>query len=255
MLEELTTFELGRFFIENQGLNGKWTSYIILDAPSLQDLPPLENWIVHKAPAVVATRARFHIFQEVMSARLKDNMRVASVPCGIMEDLLRLPTKDFENISLVGLDLDEQSLLLAAKNAHDKGIGFASFHQRDAWNLGEENAFDMLTSNGLNIYESDPARRRALFESFFKALKSGGTLVASFLTPPPALNAASPWKDVVMQDALKQKALFVDVIGAKWQNFDMPDDITAQLEAIGYKDIQILPDPSWVMPTVVATKP
>ncbi|MCA0370151.1 MAG: hypothetical protein LCH26_03500 [Proteobacteria bacterium] len=46
LLEELTTFELGRFFIENQGLNGKWTSYIILDAPSLQDLPPLESWIV-----------------------------------------------------------------------------------------------------------------------------------------------------------------------------------------------------------------
>lgn len=255
LLDELATFELGRFFIENQGLNGRWTSYLILDAPYREDLSVLESWITHRAPAVIATRARFHIFHEVMTARLKDNMRIASVPCGIMADLLRLPTSDYKGVTCVGIDLDQEGLLLAAQNAQKHGATNVSFHQKDAWHLGEENAFDVLTSNGLNIYEPDPARRAALFGSYFKALKPGGSLVTSFLTPPPVLNPDSPWVGVVQEDAIKQKAIFVDVIGAKWQNFDMPDAITAQLTAIGYKDIQILPDPNWVMPTVVATKP
>ena len=255
LLEELSTFELGRFFIENQGLNGRWTSYLILDAPQRDDLSDLESWITHRAPAVIATRARFHIFQDIMTARLKDHMRIASVPCGIMEDLLRLPIAGHKDITFAGIDLDQEGLLLAAQNAQKHGATNVSFHHKDAWNLGEENAFDLLTSNGLNIYEPDPARRAALFGSYFKALKQGGTLVSSFLTPPPILNPDSPWTGVVQEDAIKQKAIFVDVIGAKWQNFDMPDAVIAQLSAIGFQDIQILPDPNWVMPTVVATKP
>ncbi|MBA4118253.1 MAG: SAM-dependent methyltransferase [Candidatus Puniceispirillum sp.] len=255
LLDELSTFESGRFLLKNQGLDGEWISYLILDAPLREDLCPLEHWMVHRAPSALATRARFWIFQEVMTARLQDNMRIASVPCGLMEDLLHLPTQGLANIALVGIDLDENALKMAAENAQSKGFHNASFIQKDAWDLGEENAYDLLTSSGLNIYVTDPVRHEALFESFFKALKPGAVLVSSFWTPPPALNPASPWVDVDPQDALKQKVVFKDIIGAKWQNFDMPGTITAQLTRIGYKDIQILPDPNWIMPTVVATKP
>ena len=65
MLEEVSEFELGRFLLKNKGLNGYWTAYIILHALHKKDLSPLEEWIIHKAPAVKATRERFHIFQNI----------------------------------------------------------------------------------------------------------------------------------------------------------------------------------------------
>lgn len=45
--------------------------------------------------------------------------------------------------------------------------------------LKEKNAFDVITSNGLNMYESDPDRLVALYRRFFEALKPGN-LVAQF---------------------------------------------------------------------------
>ena len=50
LLDQLAAFELGRFLLGHRGLNGYWTAYLILQGPHRQDLSPLEQWILHRAP-------------------------------------------------------------------------------------------------------------------------------------------------------------------------------------------------------------
>lgn len=71
LLDELSQFELGRFLLKNQGLNGYWTSYIILHGPKQTTLCELENWLLNKSPVIKATQERFRIFQTAIQSRLK----------------------------------------------------------------------------------------------------------------------------------------------------------------------------------------
>jgi len=41
----------------------------------------------------------------------------------------------------------------------------------------------------------------------------------SFLTPPPMMSPESSWKNFVLADVIKQKALFADVLQTGWQCF------------------------------------
>lgn len=255
MLEEVVEFELGRFLLENKGLNGFWTAYVILHGPQKQNLSPLEDWALNKAPVVKATQERFKIFREHLQSRVKDDAVFASVPCGLMDDLLGLDYTNAPNAKLMGIDLDQNSLDLAAKNAEnlDKSA-MVNFANRNAWNLGVVDACDVLTSNGLNIYEKDDDKVIELYKQFYKALKTGGTLITSFLTPPPMLSPESSWKNFELQDVLKQKALFADVLQTGWQCFRTERQTLTQLEAAGFKNIQVIYDSQGMFPTVIAEK-
>jgi len=127
LLTELSEFELGRFLLTQRGLNGYWTAYVILHGPSLVGLSPLESWILHRAPGIKGTRERFFIFQQQVQKRLLNNMALASIPCGLMDDLLTLDYSELSDITLTGIDLDLSSLNLARKNAITKSIDFANF--------------------------------------------------------------------------------------------------------------------------------
>lgn len=181
-------------------------------------------------------------------------MVCASVPCGLMDDLLSLNYKDLQNIKLVGIDLDDESLKLGAENAKKHNIAFVDSLKKDAWDMGVNNEYDLLTSNGLNIYEKDDKRVIELYKSFWKALKPGGVLITSFLTPPPALSKESPWKEVNTQDAVKQKAIFSDIIQTGWQSFRTEVTTKQQLEQAGFRDIEFIYDRQHMFPTVIAKK-
>jgi SAM-dependent methyltransferase len=247
MLRELSQFDLGRFLLESKGLNGHWTAYLILEAPKKVLNNSLEQWLVHKAPAVVATRERFSIFQREIQKLSQPGASFASIPCGTMDDLLTLETTE---LKLVGIDFDPKS----TEEAQSKAVTFGKaaqcrFQVKDAWNLQIHEEFDLVTSNGLNIYEPDDNRVIELYRQFCNALKPGGTLVTSFLTPP------SVWKNYSKDDALKQKALFGDVIQAKWQTkFRFDAETRAQLQAAGFTDITVIEDSQGIFPTVVAKK-
>src|SRR5260363_143293 len=76
LLEALTQFELGRFLLHNQGLNGYWTSVII--------------------------RERFSKLQKQLCSFIKPHACLASIPCGLMDDLLLLDYSDLKDIQLTG---------------------------------------------------------------------------------------------------------------------------------------------------------
>src|SRR5690606_6418195 len=86
--------------------------------------------------------------------------------------------------------------------------GAVSFYQKDAWNLGEFEKYDLIINHGLNMYEYDEQRLILLYKEFHKALTPKGVLIFSFLTPPPALSDESTWRDFDPKAVQKQKAIF-----------------------------------------------
>lgn len=255
IFDELTAFPLGRFLLKNRGLNGYWTSFVILHGPRKSDKTPLEEWVVTRAPVVRATQERFSIFQNEVQKRLKPNMKLASVPCGVMDDFLTLDYKDSPGVQILGIDLDQESLDLAKENAQNQGLlRQCRFVKENAWALQHENEFDLIVSNGLNIYEKDDHKVAELYRNFAKALKPGGMLITSFLTPPPAFSEDSPWQDVDMADLKKQKDILSEVVQVAWQTFRSEPQTIQQLEEAGLHVIDVRYDRQKMFPTIVAEK-
>lgn len=254
LLKQLHAFELGRSLLVNGGLDGYWIAYVISYAYQKENLHPLEDWIVHNAPLAIATRQRFHTFQREIEKRLHDHMQIASIPCGLMDDLLTLDEKSHQGITLTGIDLDHTILVEAASNAQKHNKTNISFSQQDAWNLKDKERYDLVCSNGLSIYVSDYQKSVALYKNIAQTLKKNGTLITSFLTPPPALDPKSPWSLKNPADALKQKAIFVDILQAKFNAFWSQEQMQSILNEAGFMVKEIIYDEQKLFPTVIAHK-
>lgn len=259
VLDQLTEFELGRFLLANRGLNAEWTHRMVTYTPAeAAGMTPLERRVVEHLPAVLATRERFGVFRQQLQGLLKPGMTLASVPSGWMGELLLLDYAAAPDVTLVGVDLDQTALDGALALARQQGLADRlTLLRQDAWSADWSGKVDVLASNGLNIYEPDDERVTALYRSFHDALRPGGTLVTSFLTPPPTLSPESPWKmDELDPAALAlQFLLFVRIIEVKWSAFRTHAQTRSQLEQAGFADIRFIDDRAGLFPTVVARKP
>ncbi|MEI7189417.1 class I SAM-dependent methyltransferase [Dickeya dianthicola] len=260
IVEELATFDLGQFLLAHQGLNAYWTHHLVTypsASTTLSSHSDLEKLIYERLPAVLATRERYGIFRQQLQSRLHDGIVLASVPCGLMGDLLLLDYSHYQNVRLIGVDLDNQALeaadLLARQQHGDNHI---TLLQDDAWSLQLPEPADVLTSNGLNVYEQDDEKVTDLYRAFNRALKPGGTLITSFLTPPPVLSAESPWRVTEEEQRLLplQHLLFSRILEAKWTAFRTHSQTQRQLAQAGFRDIQFIDDRMRMYPTVIAQK-
>jgi SAM-dependent methyltransferase len=255
LLRQLTEFELGRFLIQNKGLNGYFTHYIISGNHEHVPHNSLEYWVLNHAPAVKATQERFYIFQAEIQKRLATGTTLASIPCGLMNDLLSLDYSHAHDVNLVGIDIDPKSLELAQNNiGRLKPPANTTLALKDAWSIDASNQFDLITSNGLNIYEPSEERVTTLYQKFYSALRPEGYLITSFLTPPPTLSPSSTWRNYEVKDILQQKAIFSDILQVKWQVFRTEDQTRAQLEHAGFKVLDVIYDSQGMFPTVIAQK-
>ncbi|MCA7013116.1 class I SAM-dependent methyltransferase [Dickeya dadantii] len=258
--EELATFGLGQFLLAHRGLNAYWTHNLVTypsTTATRSSHSDLEKLIYERLPAVLATRERFGIFRQQLQSRLRNGMVLASVPCGLMGDLLLLDYSHHQDVRLIGADLDLQALEAAnslAKQQHcDERI---TLLQCDAWSLQLPEPADVLTSNGLNVYEPDDEKVTDLYRAFNQALKPGGTLITSFLTPPPVLSAESTWQVTEEEQRLLplQHLLFSRILEAKWTAFRTHSQTQRQLEQSGFSDIHFIDDRMRMFPTVIARK-
>lgn len=255
MLQELTEFDLGKFLLANKGLNGLWTAYAILNGVKKSNLHPLESWMLNSSPIIVATRERFFIFQKELKKLLKNNISIASTPCGLMDDLLSMDFSEFSNIKLTGIDLDQESIKLAKQNIQQYNANAETeFLVRSAWNLDLSEEYDVIISNGLNIYEPDRTKLCELYTQLAKAIKPEGYLITSFLTPSPAMSKESPWRDFSAQDVTKQKAIFADILEVAWQTYRTEVETTPMFEESGFKVHNVIYDRQAMFPTIVLKK-
>lgn len=257
LLEELSAFALGQFFIQNQGaLNGYWTHYILSCSQTPQT--PLEAFLLQKAPLALATQQRFQIFQQILQENLQEGGIYASIPCGLMGDLLLLDYTNLDTFTLIGIDIDPVSLSQARELAAERGLSdHMRFERKDAWELDVKLSYDWVVSHGLNIYEPDERREEKLYRLFYESLQPGGRLLMSFLTPPPGVHHRSEWdlQKLSMEDLLLQKILFVDLLEAPWRCYKNPDQMQTLLKRVGFQEIQIIYDAARLFPTVLARKP
>jgi SAM-dependent methyltransferase len=251
LLNELASFNLGRFLLHNRGLNGYWTSYIFRNNLDPDQIIGLESWLLNKSLYVMA-RERFYTFQEEIRKRLHSDMTLASIPSGLMDDLLFLDYSAYRNIHLVGIDADSESLKFARQNANERGFSSeqVTLMQKDAWDLDIHAEFDLLTSNGLNMYESCENRLIVLYRSFYKALKPNGTLLISFIPPPPE-NIES---FISSENFLKERSVFGDIVQINYLNFCTEVDMKNQLQAAGFMIESIQYNEKGMAPVVVAKK-
>ncbi|MGV7194501.1 SAM-dependent methyltransferase [Xanthomonas axonopodis] len=260
LVDALWTFELGRFLLRNRGLNADWAHQVATYRPGTlarDTTPVLQHALFERIPLLVATRERFGIFQQQLQALLRPGMTLASVACGYMGELLSLDYTQHPDVRLIGTDLDPQALEGARQLARQRGLERqVSLRLEDAWARCEASSVDVLTSNGLNIYEPDEERVVELYRVFHERLRPGGTLLTSFLTPPPNLPVASPWKlEATDRAALHlQTQLFVNVLPPR-VTFRTQAQTLAQLERAGYVDVRFIDDSVGAFPTVLARKP
>jgi len=267
LVDELAQFPFGRFLLKNRGWNGYWTDYVMEHPrhgrvtgrdPDGRPLTPLEKSLLDDFTIVRATQQRSLIAAAEIQKRVRDGAVLASLPCGLMRDLLGRDYRGVRDIRLVGIDLDPETLDQARRLAADLGLsGRAEFFQADAWNLPFENEFNLLASAGLNIYETDDDRVTELYGQFFKALAPGGVLVTSFFTPPPQVDPQSEWDmGRVDADALLLEGIVTrDVLDARYMGYRSSPVTGAQLSAVGFDDVEFIWDDARMFPSVVARKP
>jgi SAM-dependent methyltransferase len=266
LVDELAGFPFGRFLLENRGWNGAWTDYVVTHPDGRRDtgidsdgrpLTPLERQLLDSFPTVLATQERARHFAEVIQDHVRAGATLASIPCGLMRDLLARDYRRAAAVHLVGIDLDEESLAAACCLAAGYGLAErTAFFREDAWHLAAEEEFDLIASNGLNIYEPDDGRVTELYARFRRALKPGGILVTSFLTPPPGGAEPSPW-DLQRVDAEaleRQRQVFVDILDARFQCYRSEATTAAQLVAAGFAPPRFIPDAARMFITAVAER-
>lgn len=261
LLSELSRFALGQFLIENKGLNGYWTHYL-LSYPkfkSEKSFSDVETFMLRDAPTTKATQQRSQIFLAENQEKVAERATLCSVPCGMMGELLFLDFSDIEKINLVGIDQDAACFAGATTLLELQRLPFSpSFQCKDAYALQSEDKFDLISSNGLNIYQSNQSKNQLLYNSFYNALKKNGKLVVSYLTPPPSEEKPDDcewnWDEINREHLLKQRIIFKDIIDANWTNYTSTKDMLAMIKKAGFKNIRVEPDAGNLFPTLVAYK-
>jgi cyclopropane fatty-acyl-phospholipid synthase-like methyltransferase len=254
----LAQFELGRFLLDNLGLNGHWTSYVLLhpergrqtnvssDGTSLSEL---EAWLLNCCPIILATQERFQIARTLTQQHLRAGMALASLPCGLMDDLLSLDYSQLAGVELTGVDLDPEALREAETRCrHQRSALSVGFECCDAWQLGTSERWDLVTSNGLNIYVEDDDRCVDFYRGVCQALRPRGIFLISFITPP------GQWQPRQVADLELQRLLFQQVIPARWNCFREEQQLRQHLQDAGFEVVAVHDDSQRMFPTVVARK-
>lgn len=267
ILEDLQQFDLGRHILLTGGANGKWTDYMIspLEHLSTENLEKgttsmLESFLLFHSPIVLAQRELMELIRKKAQefvANVKDDIALASIPCGVMRDLLSLKFPNPEKVSLFGIDLDPEALKIAKELSKSLHIHNVTFMAKDAWCLGYQNTFDFISSIGLNVYEPNKEAVVDLYRQFYKSLKPGGILCTGVLTWPPFFNEKkSEWKVEEIGDCelYFEALLHKDIIDSKWMNFRMLSEIEDEFKLAGFSDVEIVQDSRSIFPAVFAIK-
>lgn len=257
-LDELASFELGRFLIKNKSLSGYWTWYVILGFKNTTITSPIEKYLLEKAPSILATQQRFAIFQSLLKRHIEANSVVCSIPCGMMADLLTLEIPgEIQDVRFVGIDLDTAVFDLAKDLGRQLNVrNHYEFFTKDAWELDIENEFDIVTSNGLNIYEKDDTKVVSLYKGIHRALKNNGRFICSALTPPPMISATSEWdmSQINKEDLATSAMIMKTILDVTWSNFRSSELTCDQLREAGFDNIEIHWDKQKMFPTFSAQK-
>ena len=251
ILKEMTQFEFGRNLLINRGANGYMTRYISLYQKRKDEYKiksSLEKLIL-ESPMTIAYQQRFDVCQSLLKKLIiKDEMKVCSLPCGLMDDLLTLNLSKETNVKFVGIDIDQNSTIGAFENAKKLNLDQKCiFYTMDAWKIEFENEFDILTSNGLIQYVKDPNDVIKFYRLVYDSLKIPGFFIISSYKVPNILD--------VSNKSLNDLQIFnKEILQAKFSYFPSAEEIIGDLKFIGFDEFEVFYDEMKMCPTILAIK-
>lgn len=68
------------------------------------------------------------------------------------------------------------------------------------------------------------------------------------------MSKKSTWKNINIENALKQKAIFNDIINVTWQVFRTEAETRKQLDKAGFQILEVIYDFQGIFPTIIAKK-
>jgi ankyrin repeat protein/ubiquinone/menaquinone biosynthesis C-methylase UbiE len=187
------------FYMCNGGLNGRTTEYFTLFeqdyTPNNKDLlgkpiPDIDRWYLTQTPPPLSYRNYvmnnwlpfMNSYLENVAERNQGKdvvVRMLSVSCGTMYDVMLIKEPKNVKVEIIGLDLDKESLKLAAKKAKKHGKEITTLEQ-DATKLEVNEPIDVISCNGFSFYVDDKTLT-AIFKKFNEILKDGGMAVVNYI--------------------------------------------------------------------------
>ena len=106
-----------------------------------------------------------------LAEKLETGIDVLDVGCGSGRAMLKLAAM-YPNSRFAGYDFSEETIGNARKAAMEKGLTNVRFEVRDAANIGETEAYDLITSFDAIHDQANPA---AMLDGISKAIRPNGT--------------------------------------------------------------------------------
>ncbi|GAB5411154.1 MAG: class I SAM-dependent methyltransferase [Chlamydiales bacterium] len=258
-INDLSKSPLGIHILTSQGANGYWTDHLMFPNKSgakFVSNSDIEDFLYFRSPHVLAQREQYSIIAGVIRSLLKEKAIIASIPCGLMRDILEIDFSKLNSFRLIGVDLDSDSLDRARILAKEKKFNNLELLQMNAWNLNLPAKVDVISSIGLNVYESDSLFLGKLYTEFYNSLNPGGTFITSVLTTPPWLCKSSDWKvnNISHEDLLLEKLLHFEIFDVKWQNFTSLAKAKDPFYKAGFSEVSIIEDKNSAYPVIVCKK-
>ena len=116
---------------------------------------------------------------------LRPDSAVASIPCGLMSEVLLATSEPFSDVHLYAIDNDSKNFDLIQEKYGERLVG-NDFHKvpKNALDIDYEKEhkerFDVICSIGFTIYLPNDDDVQKLFNGFYIALKKNGMLVTNF---------------------------------------------------------------------------
>ena len=261
-LEGLGKVEFGRFLIEHRGLNAYWTDVMVnfpnYTAQMRQKYSQLEQNMLDYFPTAQATQERFMFFKQAIKRHTKNGSKVLAAPSGLLPEFMQFnECAEINNIDITAYDIDSNTQALLKSRLCETNLEpQVQYVCQNIFELMDSNQYNLVVSNGLNIYIKDQAQVRSLYQIFYQSLKREGVLITSFLTPPPIMREDSPWDMTQIDSAwlVKQKQVFSDILNVTWACYMTEDQFVNLLTEVGFQDIQLKWDKQRMFPTVIAFK-
>ncbi|MFZ9035628.1 MAG: SAM-dependent methyltransferase [Francisellaceae bacterium] len=262
LLERLKGAKLGRYLIENRGINAFWTDVVVnfpLMSQAQKEILNLTDYDIEMLthlPTLCATQERFGIFKQEIAKLLMGNNTILVAPSGLLPEIVSQDFSD-KTVHITACDIDAETQTLLKKRLQATPLeSYVDYCCEDIFCFDRANRYDLVVSNGLNIYIADSDRLKTLFAIFYSALRSKGVMITSFLTHPIG-HPQSPWQmDKIDQNKLlEQKRIFVDILQATWSHFRSEAEMRKLLSDIGFIDIELILDRRGMFPTIKAIKP
>jgi hypothetical protein len=211
MEQEIQTFELGRVLLRHfPNLNKHWIAYMLKHTSSSNSL---ENWILSRAPLVLALRECARSSKQQVDFYANEGDKIACCSC--------FPNDVSEDLLTTSSDINLQQ-------------------------LHKVNAYHLIISHGPSLYEPKDSQLTNFYRRLRKALKPGGILITSFMTPH------RDWENYEEEDMKKQNIFINKTIRSKGLHFRSEIQIRKQLTQAGFKVLKVIYDTQHIFPLIVA---